>query len=251
MVEPKKQPDPDRDTQFEIQYINDDGSVGISEVGDDGVTSASIKIVELDEFMATYRVCKDRIKLMEGHPGNSVLVSPEMGNMLDHATAAIALRMLIHKCDVYKKMTWRIQKQPTLRVRTGTKVKAGALIIPPATPKISLKTGMQGGVDVEIEGRVGAQLLRCVDEKCVGEFWLIQTKPDEKICNMAIQLKELDVPLPACIGGHRKVRIPCAVNTKAIDAGGELIIYKTPVKKEAAPGSGCIPYFLGWGPHEE
>jgi hypothetical protein len=71
LVEPKKPQEIDE--QYEITYINDDGSVGLSRVMQDGLLDKmSVKAVRLDDLIKNFKHCRTRIELLEGYvPPNS------------------------------------------------------------------------------------------------------------------------------------------------------------------------------------
>ena len=82
------------------------------------------------------------------------------------------------------------------------------------------------GVDVVNVDGVKFVLHRNVSTQCASEFFLIRTLPDEKKCNMKIKVfKEI-------VDGI-DVKVPCAVNFKAIGAGDELVMYKPAPEKQA------------------
>ena len=66
IVEPKKSTS--LDEMYEITYINDDGSCGLSRIQPDGsLDASSVTTVKLDDLVAKYKHSRNRIELYEGY----------------------------------------------------------------------------------------------------------------------------------------------------------------------------------------
>ena len=76
------------------------------------------------------------------------------------------------------------------------------------------------------------ELAKCVDDECVGEFWVMRTVPDEKQATMLIKNVTHDVTMSN--GDTYKVLTPCAVNKKKLKEGAECTLFK-PTKDKAPP----------------
>ena len=57
--------------EYLIEYVNDDGSVGMFSVGRDGTAGDEIHIVNMADVLKNYKVSKVRSKLLVGYPENS------------------------------------------------------------------------------------------------------------------------------------------------------------------------------------
>ena len=228
----------ERQIQFEIAYVNEDGSVGLANLFRNGkCDTASVTVVDLDSFCAGYRHASSRFKLMEGYPDNAPSQAKVWKDMVSRAVTTIALHAIATEsgplsCDV--------QSKPVNRLFSIDTHQKDDLLIAPVTTKMDVLTdgekpiGQMISASVVWEGNretTHVVLKRCVEPKLVGEFWVMQQMESPKAANMylAVVSKKVDVPgLPSCL-----VKVQCAKNSKLVKANSELILRMAAEEKVA------------------
>ena len=169
------------DDQHAIQYINDDGSVGVNQVSADGsISTASVVVITLDEFVHQYKTCKWRSELMDGYPGNAIAATEQFSDMLSQAAVAFALDVL-DKTGGYAKVDLRCMKKPNQRLICLADLEPRQMRLVPLTTKIVRPTScaQPSNVDVLV-GDVAFQLQRILDKTCISEYWMMRSTPDRE-----------------------------------------------------------------------
>ena len=125
-------------------------------------------------------------------------------------------------------MRWRMQKHPKERLFALDGAEKGWLRLVPTTHKMQIAekpVPLNGPDDVAVADGTKIILGRNVGSACASEFFVMRVTNEEKKANMKIKMFQVNVD-----GVH--VGIPCAVNSKAIVAGKEVLVYKPAQKKE-------------------
>ena len=238
-IELKKPEHANADQQFEITYMNLDGSVGIREIFNDGsANETKVVAVPLAEFISKYKHCKSRLELLEGYPGNRAWDSVD----LIDARAKGAIAFAMHELQSSEAGEFRCQSKPKERVFATKSADAQSMTIVPLTYKIekfkpsttiAATNNVIGNHTQNVEVRVDSNkyvLKRCVEKKCVGEFWLIRTTSLQADANLV--MKDFKVPIVLSASTFNVI-MPCAINKKNVKAGDELVLFKP-----AAQGGG-------------
>ena len=214
--------------QYLIEYVNDDGSVGMFKIARDGTAGEDIHIVSMAEVLKNYKVAKVRSKMMDGYPENSCVVSQEYLDLRDRATIVFALDEL-HKKS--KHMTYTCQSKPTQRLFASLACHdiEGMCIVPLTTSISKARAGNPESAiaTATLDGSIW-KLGRQTAETCVSEFFLLRQVEDRKSANMVLKtmVVKVDTPRKKAV----QVSIVCAVNNAAIAKGAELVLY-IPKKK--------------------
>ena len=225
------------DEQWEMVYVNDDGSAGLSKIDVDGATKTEHVVKEsLDNILTLYKVAKARIELVEEYPKNAAKNSEDMSMLKARATVAFAFASLQHDNEEnFADIDFRCQRKPIQRVfvmecQPVSCVPVSHLRVIPLTPKILKPTKAPSASSPNLEVRVGTTVLhlgRCVDKTCVSEFWLMRTVSDADKANMII--KNFKVAVNVHDAERIVVTMPCAVNTRKVKKGDELVLYRPAV----------------------
>jgi len=131
-----------------------------------------IKATSLDDLMTKYKVCKNRIELLDGYPGNMASSARELTEFKLKSGVALALHKLNNSAQ-YNNIAFRVQAKPTSRLFALEQVSTvRALRIVPLVYKID--TPPSNGVvppatvEVTVNDKTKFHLKRCVEKTCVG-----------------------------------------------------------------------------------
>ena len=225
VIEPKKGNE-DEDEQYVIKYVNDDGSVGVQRIKTDGSESADITIVEMDSLVNNHRHAHKRLTLLEGYPESAAIDSDEFKTFVLKGAVALAVKRLSNDAE-YTKMTFRAQKYPKDRLFAIDPAEKGCLRVVPVTHKVNPDASAAGAsADVVVVGGEKMVLQRNVSTECASEFFIMRVVHEEKKANMKIKVFKENVD-------GIEVKVPCAVNFKAIGAGDEVVLWKLAPTKTA------------------
>ena len=229
-----------RDVQFELIYINDDGSVGMSAVRSDGETDKSEVMTEtLDNIVDKYRVMSHlkRIELLEGYPRNKASDSKIMHEQYLEAIVILGLRKL-SEAKGFDAVDFRIQVKPTVRLISLVAIEAGRLRIIPFTPRIVHADRHKGDapkgihekvtiVDVKSDKVFGTVYLsKYLDKDYASEFWYADSRESRKDCNCKLE----DTSVLVMNNAYR-IDLCCLVNTRAIAKDEQILYFKEKPKK--------------------
>ena len=110
LIEPKKH-DSNKDIQYVIKYVNEDGSVGAAQVLGAGEEAKTITAIVLNDLVTLYRPCSKRIRLFPNYPANAFKESDPFEAIVDKGVIAIAFCKLNVEAK-YKKIEFRAQEKP-------------------------------------------------------------------------------------------------------------------------------------------
>ena len=121
-----------QDEQYAIAYINDDGSVGLHRVGQDGkIDTSDIVIKTYDEMIAGFVECNHKIELMPST--KLVTASDGWKHGWYKAVATIAMHRL---SETVPMIVCSIQAKPVQRVRAIEAHRIGSLKLAPLSAKL-------------------------------------------------------------------------------------------------------------------
>lgn len=231
VVEPKKL-ETDVDEQYELQYINDDGSVGVYAIQADGKNDVTaLKVFKFDDLVQKYKVVKNRIELVDGYPDtNHVTHSDKMEEVKHKGALAYALNTL-YDGKGYKTVEFRCQKKPKERLFCLTEALAGKVRLVPVTAKAAEPTETVPMKSVVVKIGASKYQLNSMGLECVSEFFFMRVVHEKKNANMLLEQFSIDAPVSSSEKVH--VTVPCAVNSGAIAKGEELVLYKPAPKAKA------------------
>ena len=237
LIEPKKSTD-NKDEQYLIAYVNDDGSVGVRAIDLYGKECSTITIIKMDALVAQYKTTRKRIELYKDYPDNTILVAPKYQEYLSRAALTVALNTLAND-GKFQEVTSRSQRFPKERLFVEKAVPEGKLRLVPVTHKIVDPSSIKDGEAVKdpktaVWATVGSekfQLNRAVGDEFVSEFFIMRVvNNDKKQCSM--QLKFFEETVKVAKNTTIAVKAPCAVNVADVDAGDELVLSFYIPKKE-------------------
>ena len=144
IVEAKKVKDAntENEKQFMIQYVNDDGSVGLNSIKIDGdVDDSEVIILTLDEIFKQYRPSKSRIELFKGYPDSTAAVNAKgWRDNVVRACVTVGLQNIVMDPEFANFASkLRVQKKPSPKVCVNTDVDKGTLRIVPLTVKFLIE----------------------------------------------------------------------------------------------------------------
>ena len=170
--------------QYQIEYISDDGSVGMVGVGVDGKAGEAIETVSMANVLKHYKVAKCRSKLLNGYPANSCGGSKDYMDLRDKSTIVFALDELHRKS---KGMTYTCEAKPTQRLFASQACGVEGLCIVPLTTFINKTDTLESVmVTATLDGstwKLGKQLT----EKCVLEICLLRHVDDRTSASMVLK----------------------------------------------------------------
>ena len=232
-----------RESQFEIAYINDDGSVGMRTILPDGSADETVAAVSMGTLFLNYKIVKQRIELYPGYPSNCVSRSEEMADARTRGAIAIALALLDEEKD---KIKFRCQSKPCSRLFALEAVASRGLRLVPLTPSIdkakkeeTKKTQEGGEAKGKSEDVIKAIaedksfiLKKCVSKTCVGEFWVMRSTHIKEDSNMVLENTSVIAKDPFS-KWPASITVPCAVNHVPVRAGDEVVLFKPKDPKDA------------------
>jgi hypothetical protein len=228
------------DTQFEITYINEDGSIGVRRINSDGsITGDAVAVrIAMDDIFEKYVVVKQENRMKELVPMQPVF---DKMDTLPRIVADIALYKLYQQHKVPEGLVI-IQGAPKVRLLARSHVAAKKLVLVPwsqgvQTKRIESKTDARVCVEVMTKPPTyfavptPSGLGKTIEE----EFWRMnEDKKDVKNTNMKWSTMTEVVPWPVDIGRgvSVEVHITVAVNNKAILPNQEIRVYTAPTGKK-------------------
>ncbi len=152
-------------------------------------------LAPMAEFISKYKLCKSRLELLEGYPGNRACDSVDLIDAREKGAIAFAM----HELQSSEAGEFRCQSKPKERVFATKSADAQSMTIVPLTYKIdkfkpsttiAVQNNLTGNHMQNVEVRVDSNkyvLKRCVEKKCVGEFWLIRTTSLQADANLVMK----------------------------------------------------------------
>jgi len=234
IVEPKKGSPSIVDEQYEMMFINDDGSAGIAAVQRDGSVAQKTTTIKLEDICNNYKQARSKIEPLTGYPENKADKSPEMIDSIRRSAVMFAMSKLVSEstgknAPFMSNMTYSCQKKPVVRLFALTDAEKGELRIVPLTTKLGKMSANtpSSSIICTVNGEQFV-MQRAVDEKSfIAEFWFLRVTHEQQESNMMLKTYTTKVvPIPGDTKSSFSVGIPCAISTKQIAAGTELVLFR-------------------------
>ena len=203
----------ENEKQFVIEYVNDDGSVGMFSIGMDGTIGGTITLASKDDFLKKYKVTKNKAKLLDGYPQNTCANSSEFIDLQNRSTIVFAL-VELHKKN--KGMTYACQDKLTKRIFASVARAVDGLCIVPLTTHIIKTDNPESASFTATIGESTYKLGRQLTETCVSEIFLLRHVDDRKSANMVLKtmIAAINTPNKKCPSVDRVCREPCGDRTR-------------------------------------
>ena len=213
--------------QWQVEYVNDDGSIGVRAIGADGTCSDQEITVVARDKVSGYAVVKEtrRIKLLQ-----LAELQPDVfgQDVYKQMIANFGIAAAYHQHKVSPDMI-HIQGQPKIRVLSRRTLKAGSLIMVPWTLNVSPRKPTDKSsatIDVMMDAPSSFALKppAGLGKSIEVEYWRLQPATHDKDANMRLTTIDVLVNYPIDFGEGEtvNVRMTVATNFKKVDAGVEL-----------------------------
>ena len=225
------------DTQFEVAYINDDGSIGLRIVKSDGKLESKLLIVKMDDVVH-YVPMKKELRLKE----LPLSLRPDVCNQ-DHLFRAVAEAALSKAYKHYKisESLVYIQGSPRIRVLARCTLAAKQVTFVPWTCGLgkpvankndnTLLVQVMTPTPVYFELKAPGGLGKTVEV----EYWRVQTERNEASMGFLSRVNvPVDVAWPFATGMGPKVvvNVPVLVVNQRVEADWELKVFEAKVEKK-------------------
>ena len=236
-IEPKKHVD-GVDEQYQIVYINDDGSAGAARVDLHGKITENVPLthIVMNQLVNDYRQVKHPIELYDEYPENKASESDSFHQALLKGAVMFAMSRLCGQKG-FSSCAFRLQKYPIPRVfvsESETTQKAHKLRVVPLSHKLGEPTASGGECTHVVVDGTKVPIIRNVCDTSISEFFVIRTVTDKKLANMEIGWFDEDVKVSTDTSFN--VKVPCAVSFKDLSPNEELVLFKAPQKTSAKKG---------------
>ena len=262
ILEPKSQVDQHAlEKQYEVNNINDDGSLGISSIHIDGTTSDDVIEVKYEDI-CKYKLIQANKRIKE-IPVNPPPVHKELDNvyrMVADTAMYIAYDEVMKKSPSLETMV-RIQQSPRLRLLARRDLDVAELTMLPwsdaVKPKL-LETTSHGDVTVKVCTKPPKIFQVTPPSALLGKtvevpFWRMAHDKQQRHTNMKWSTTTRTVPWPVDIGLGKTVEvvITTATNCKAIKANREIRIYTQEKSTKRKGTEMALPDTLDNAAHEQ
>ena len=172
-----------------------------------------------------------------------VATCDEMQEIMARGQVVFALNQLWLESGIQRSQI-RIQKKPCFRLFSNEEADGDEIWLVPMTTRVS--KAHAAGLHVKAGGKTMTLLKMSDDLNAISEFWFVRPVTDAKEANMRLKDKHVKVQIPTTSDKAPtiNVTIPVAVNTKHIEAGCELVLFKpehSSIARETKGISACIP----------
>ena len=241
VMDPKK---PTADRQFEISYINDDGSVGIYHIGPDGsIMPDMFDIVPQVELASKYKIATQQCRLskIDGLPS-----SIKLGDGIWNAAAVIGINEAYCSQSQCPKLGIYLQQKPVQKVIAHKdRICVGnAVFVPWSTSVKLVQEPNDNPLHVVVLDSDHNELATFsidlpsfkIPEYDVIAFWKLRRTGELEHSNMKIVSVEVKVPLPKLDESIDKfvfAKVPIVVMAKDVDGQGELVLHIPLAKKKS------------------
>ena len=244
---------PAADIQYEIAYINEDGSIALQSILKDGTLDKyRVEMVDQATMAASYKPVdqSSRLSLLPAIAPVSVTDSV----VLYTSAALLGIHSLFSQFPAIPEQAIYIQQTPSQKVivNQGTLRKGDVSFLPWAVGLKARKDGLEHGICVLVFTPGGGKLVFEMDKpdptKGDCHVWRLRKTSEEEHCNMKMEMMDLRVPVlklqcAAVTAGFVKsilVQVPRAVLTRNVKQGDELVLHvpskpKAVVEKRAMP----------------
>ena len=259
IVAPKKSAEPTApkaDCQYEIGYVNDDGSIGLYTVDASGNTDpGSVVMTTQVKLQNEFRYVDASMRLSQLDSYPQTVAAAEGVYMAAATLGVTSAYFEKRKCPAD---ALYIQDKPSTKVivKSESTIAAGGIVFPAFSQ--SLKVVKDRGPSAPyafnaiVKSKAGdtATVLGTftldrpdVKEYPALEFWKLRRVSEEKHANMTIGSVNMQVPLPKIDSSVLKlvyVEVPTAVTCAPVRLGDELVLY-VPAKEKQASNTKVLP----------
>ena len=265
VVAPKKVDlkNPKADSQFEIGFVNDDGTVGLHPLDNhgklllldadaDGKRAATVVMTDQMTLQKEYKVV-DQSTRLSTHDDLS-FNAPSVGQDFWQAVATQALFVAGHQHRTCPADSIYIQKRPTCKVIAASvdELPDEGFVFTPfpgvikALPK-NLSQSASACMMMTVATSTPHSFV--VDKPDMGaklalEFWRMRRLSEKDYCNMELSTIDVTMPIPSIGKGYKRsvgVTVPIAKPFKEIGTGDELVLFIPPKKKEEKKEDKYLP----------
>ena len=237
LVSPKKLKEPScAGVQYEVGYVNDDGSIGLHPILADGTTDKKEITVIKSESIREYRQVdkSSRLSIDDNYPHKF-----EIGESFWASAAIIGINAAYCTAAKVPKDVLYMQKFPNSKMIAKEPIVIGDVVFVAWTHNVKLvKMDDESSVNVAIiDGKYKFQMTKPEpNHHPLVEFWRVNRVDSEKNANMKIEMITRTIPLPKItrydVTSPMSVSVASAVLTKDIAKGDELLLYAPFKKKE-------------------
>ena len=267
VVAPKKADlkNPKADSQFEIGFVNEDGTVGLHPLDNhgklllldadaDGKRAATVVMTDQVTLQKEYKIVdsSSRLSVYDDLSFNA----PSVGEDFWQAVATQALFVAGHQHRTCPADSIYIQKSPGTKIIAASVDKLpdeGFIFTPfPGVVKAVPKNQSQSAyacMMMTVATTTSQSFVFVVDKPDMGaklalEFWRMRRHSDKDYCNMELSTVDVTMPIPSLGKGYKKsvvVTVPIAKPFKDIGKGDELVLFIPPKKKEEKKDDKYLP----------
>lgn len=234
----KKEMDPKQpraNEQFEIAYINDDGSVGANKLDKDGNRSQKVTVIEQADLAKLWKVV-DASSRLSCDPKYPMKVDTFDG--LYESIATIGINAAFFNNKKGNENGLYVQATPTSRliVQQEGGYKSGQLVFVAwgagvKPKKETSEEALLAFIQIKNKATVYFEIDKPDQKKVSIDFWKVRKVSDEENSNMKIAMVEQNVTVPTIkeVGVAASipivVSVPSAVLTKDVQVGDELVLH--------------------------
>ena len=242
-----------KDVQWEIRAIAPNGDVSLAPIDMDGVVNKAASFrVSLENFLSKYTQIKEKVKLMEGYPGNDASKSAEL---LKYALEGHVVTCVHSLTIEHANVEFRIAVSPFSKVEAKAAYEIGELIMVPATHAVSqLQPNKEINNDAytctlpEEDGEPVFVLAKPTGVKYTSPVWKCKMVSDRAVANCDVQTESGQYKAPMKSKGKLKDAIVQVVKKfKKVEVGDEIVIYK-PAKTKTAQKKAVVASLGNCGP---
>ena len=226
----------ERDQQWEITDVDNAGDVYLCKLGIDGERHGTTK-VPLSEFVAKYKVCKDKLATMKEYPANDATNSSEF---FEHMLKGIAVTCVYGLAQKHVVHSFQIMIAPIKRVNVTASFGVGELILVPATHNVALKTDQKKAASdtfictlKDEPNKPELILSKPTGVQYTSPIWKLRVSHDKEKANCEITV--VKGPYKPAMNPASKLRdciVQCVINFKPLNVGDEVILFREEQQKQ-------------------
>jgi hypothetical protein len=228
-----------------VKSISGDGDVTMQGYEGDG-TEKPLVTVPYDKFLQTYQIVKDfKLEKCEDWHKRLPNTSTQFNDMVTKSMVIVGLQSLVNEIAISEDIV--IFEKPSKTVVAATAFKKGKLLLVPGTYRVSLVDSEPTSIFVCNEnGKLTTNYIVLEAPKeadCISPAFWVKTTSDKSNANMEIIYKTVHCPKPTSIktgnkwqpAGSVTIEYPILVNSKAVEKGTELVVFKEDKREKSMP----------------
>ena len=229
---PSEPTKPKADVQFEIAYINDDGSVGLRSVTKRGVTAESVVVVGVADLTQAYKVVdeKHRLSIVDEYPNNGTGL--DVG--LYESLSVIGINVAFKRRNKVPSNAVYLQGTPSQKlIVSAEKIEVGGLAFVAWAPGVKAVKETTAHADNDVHAKLKFENdsgiyqfeLHKPCPKTIVEFWKVKRVSNKEHANMEMTVVQENITVTGLRIGKVPAEVPCAVLFKDVHKGDELVLY--------------------------